>query len=143
VEIIAIPSNGQGGLDDTMSQRFGRCMSFTFITLDNNEIKEVKVVSNEAANAMGSAGIQAAQTVGTNKANVVIVGFLGPNAGDALNALKLKILQSTSQNLTIQQVINLYLEGKLQELAGSNVGAHFGMRGGGGGGRGMGMGRTF
>jgi len=141
MDIIAIPSNGEGGLDDTMSPRFGRCMGFTFVTLENNEITEVKTVINEAANAMGSAGISAAQTVGTHKASVVIVGFLGPNASDALNALNLKILQISDQGLTIKQVINRYLEGGLPELAGANVAGHHGMGGGrGGGGRGMGGG---
>jgi len=134
---IAVPSSGDGGLNDVMDQRFGRCMSFTIVTLDNKEIKEVKTVPNGGPGMMSSAGILAAQTVGEHKVDVVIVGFLGPNAANALNALNLKMYQATIQGITVQQAINLYLEGKLQELSGANVGGHFGM---GGGGRGMGAG---
>ncbi len=138
--IIAIPSLGNGGLNDGMSSRFGRCGSFTFVELVNNEVKSVKAVPNHAANAMGGAGIQAAEIVGNNNANIVIAGFLGPNASNALNALNLKILHVPNENITIQEVINLYIQGNLKELTTSNVGSHHGMGGGGGMGRGGGMG---
>jgi predicted Fe-Mo cluster-binding NifX family protein len=141
VVIVAVPSLGNGGLNDGMSSRFGRCGSFTFVELANNEIKSVKAVPNHAANAMGGAGIQAAQIIGNNNANIVIAGFLGPNAANALNSLNLKILHVPNENISIQEVINLYVEGNLKELTSSNVGSHHGMGGGGGGmGRGMGGG---
>ena len=140
--IVGIPSLGNGGLSDGMSPRFGRCGSFTFVELADNEIKSVKTVPNHAANAMGGAGIQAAQIIGNNNATVVIAGFLGPNAANALSALNLKIYQAPNQNLTVQEAINLYIQGKLSELTSSNVGSHYGMGGGGmGGGMGRGMGR--
>ena len=140
--IVAVPSMENGGLNDSMSPRFGRCGSFTFIELANNEIKSVKAVPNHAADAMGGAGIQAVQIIGNNNANIVIAGFLGPNAANALIALKLKILHMPNENISIQDVINLYVEGNLKELTTSNVGSHHGMGGGmGGGGGGGGMGR--
>jgi len=143
VVIIAVPSLGNGGLNDNMSPRFGRCGSFTFVELANNEIKSVKAVPNHAANAMGGAGIQAAQIIGNNNANIVIAGFLGPNAANALTSLNLKILHVPNENISVQEVIKLYVEGNLKELTSSNVGSHHGMGGGmgGGGGMGRGMGR--
>lgn len=147
MSIIAIPSMGSGGLNDEMSPRFGRCASFTFIELENNEIKAVKTVPNPAANAMGGAGVQATQVIGNNGATVIIVGFLGPNAANGLNALKINIFQAPNEVMTIKEVMNLYIEGKLQTIATSNVASHYGMGGGRGmggggrGGRGQGMGR--
>lgn len=138
--IVAIPSLGNGGLNDGMSPRFGRCGSFTFVELGNNEIKSVKTVPNNAANAMGGAGIQAAEVIGNNNANIVIAGFLGPNAANALNSLNLKIYHVPNANITIQEAINLYIQGNLKELNSSNVGSHHGMGGGMGAGRGMGGG---
>jgi len=135
--IVAIPSSGEGGLNENMSQRFGRCPSFTIVTIENNEIKEVKGVPNNASNAMGGAGIQAAQTIGNYDVQEVIVGFLGPNAVESLKAMKLKIHQAPNKSLTIKEVIDLYLNGELKELDSANVGAHHGM----GGGMGMGGGR--
>jgi len=126
LEIIAIPTNGKGGLNENLSPRFGRCSSFTFVNIENNEIKSVKTVPNQAANAMGGAGVQASQIVGMNNANVVIVGKLGPNAAQALTALNLKIMEAPNEILSIKKVINLYLEGKLQEISSANIGSHFG-----------------
>jgi len=126
VEIIAIPTNGKGGLNEDISPRFGRCSSFTLVNIENNEIISVKTVPNQAANAMGGAGVQASQIVGMNNANVVIVGKLGPNASQALSALNLKIIEAPDEILSIKKVIELYLGGKLQELSSSNVGSHFG-----------------
>jgi predicted Fe-Mo cluster-binding NifX family protein len=144
MSIVAIPSMGNGGLNDQMSSRFGRCTSFTFVEIENNEIKAVKTVPNPAANAMGGAGVQATQIIGNNDANAIIVGFLGPNAASGLNALKIQILQAPNQAITIKDVMNLYLEGKLKTITSSNVGSHYGMGGGrrgmGGGGQGMGRG---
>ena len=142
MEIIGVPSNGKGGLNEDMSLRFGRCSSFTFVSVDNNEISVVKTVMNHANQAMGGAGIQASQIVGTNNANVVIVGNLGPNAVQSLNSLNLKIVRAPNQQLTVKQAVDLYMEGKLHAITSSNVGSHFGMGGGQGmaGGRAMGGG---
>ena len=89
--IIAVPSDGNGGLNDYVSSRFGRCPSFTFVKVEKNKIVEVKVVSNSAVGQMGGAGIHAAQLIGDNGATAAIVGFLGPNAAQSLNALRIEI----------------------------------------------------
>lgn len=131
--IVAVPSIASGGLNDRMSPRFGRCKSFTFVELNNNEIKSVKTILNTAMNAMGGAGIQATEIIGNNGANILIAGFLGPNAANALNALNLKIYNAPDEKMTIQEAIDLYIQGKLNEMTSANVGSHHGM----GGGRGM------
>jgi len=140
--VVAIPSIGDGGLNVDMNPRFGRCESFTFVELEEDEVKAVKTVKNRAANAMGGVGVQATQILGENKANSVIVGFLGPNASNALNALNIKIFQAPDETLKIKEVVNLFIQGKLEQISSSNVRSHHGMGGGsgmgGGGGRGKG-----
>ncbi|MFX1379959.1 MAG: NifB/NifX family molybdenum-iron cluster-binding protein [Promethearchaeota archaeon] len=141
MSIIAIPSMSDGGLNDQMSPRFGRCASFTFVEVDGKQIKAVKTVPNPASTTMGGAGVQATQIIGNNGANAVIVGFLGPNAADGLKALDIHIYQAPNQSITIKEVMNLYLEGNLETLNTSNVASHYGMGGGRqgmGGGQGMG-----
>jgi predicted Fe-Mo cluster-binding NifX family protein len=125
--IVGIPTFGNKGLKEVMNQRFGRCSSFTFVTIENNEIVEVKSVANDAQGAMGGAGIAAAQVIGNNGATEVVVGNLGPNAMNSLSALKLKIYQSQGGSLTVKELIDLYISGKLPVLTSSNVGAHAGM----------------
>ncbi|MFX0059042.1 MAG: NifB/NifX family molybdenum-iron cluster-binding protein [Candidatus Hodarchaeota archaeon] len=128
--IVAVPSSGSGGLNELMFSRFGRCPSFTFITVENDEIREVKTFPNPASDTMGGAGIQAAQIIANNEAEELIVGLLGPNAAQSLNILNIKIYQAPDKELTIKEAINLYLKGKLQIITSANVGAHQ-VRGGG------------
>ncbi len=139
--IIGIPTFENKGLKEVMNNRFGRCNTFTFVTVENNEIVEVKSVVNDAKGAMGGAGIQSAQVIGNNGATEVIVGNLGPNAMNSLSALKIKIYQSQGGSLTVKELIDLRLSDKLQVLTSSNVAAHAGMGGGMGSGRGGGSGR--
>lgn len=132
--VIAVPSNGNGGLKELMNSRFGRCPSFTFVHVEDKKITEVKALSNSAVGQMGGAGIQAAQLVGNNGAETVIVGFLGPNAAQSLNALKIPIYQAPNKEITVREVIDLYINGKLSLISSANVAAHQGL------GRGQGMG---
>ncbi len=127
--IIAVPSDGNGGLNELINSRFGRCPSFTFVKVEDKKIKEVKVVSNSAVGQMGGAGIHAAQLIGDNGAGIVIIGFLGPNAAQSLNALKIQIYQAPNKSITVREVINLYLENELPSINNANVAAHRGMGG--------------
>lgn len=145
MRIVAIPSMGDGGLNDKISPRFGRCASFTFVEVENKQIKAVKTVPNPASNAMGGAGVQATQIIGNNGANVVIVGFLGPNAAEGLKALDIQIYQAPNESITVKELMNLYLEENLETINNANVASHHGMGGdrrGMGGGRGMGRGNN-
>jgi predicted Fe-Mo cluster-binding NifX family protein len=125
--VIAVPSNGNGGLKELMNSRFGRCPSFTFVHVEDKNITEVKALSNSAVGQMGGAGIQAAQLIGNNGAEIVIVGFLGPNAAQSLNALKIPIYQAPNKEITVREVIDLYINDKLSLISNANVAAHQGL----------------
>lgn len=135
--IIAVPSVSNGGLNDKIDAHFGRCQSFTFVTINKDKIKEVKTVPNPAKDEMGGAGILASQTVYNEGANEVLVGFLGPNAINSLKSLNLKVFQVPDNNLPIREVIDMHINGKLNVLDTPNIGRH---HGGMGGGRGYGRG---
>jgi len=126
---IAIPSNENGGLDDIINFQFGRCSTFTIITLERDEIKAVEVVKNNAADSMGGAGIQSAQILANNGAQEVIVGNLGPNAVQSLNALNLKLYQAPNPSLKIKDLIDMRVRGELKPIENANVSSHFGMGG--------------
>ena len=132
---IAIPTYGNGGLNEVMNRRFGRCDSFTFVTIENNEITEVRSIENHARSGTGGVGVQATQIIGNNKVDEVIVDFLGPNAANSLNALNIKIYHTPGGELTVKELMNLRLNDKLQLITSANVGAHQGM------GQGMGRGQ--
>jgi len=136
-KIIAVSSMPPGGLEAQVDGRFGRCQFFTFLEVENKNIKLLEVVQNPAMNAMGGAGMQAAQLVGNKGTNVVITGNLGPNAFTALSSLGMEMIVG-AMGMTVNQAVLKYLDGTLKATETSTVQSHYGM--GGGGGRGMGGG---
>jgi len=93
-------------------------------------------MTNPAMSQGGGAGIQAAQFVVSQGAQVVLTGNLGPNAYDVLQAAGVPGYLAAEG--TVRQAIDAYLAGKLQPMAGASVAPHSGMVGGG---RGTGAGR--
>lgn len=107
---ILVTTQGEGGLDDTVSQVFARAPTFTLIEVENKEIKKTEVFRNEAASAFGGAGIQAAQFAAEKGANVIITGSIGPNAANILSTVKIKIVTGFG-GVKVRDVVQRYLEG--------------------------------
>jgi len=114
MEIIAIPSHRKGGLNEIFHAKFGRCDSFTFITVDNNEITQVRVIENSAADETRSSGTLAAKIIKNNNAEKLIVSKLGPNASIALNSLKIKTFHAPVGKILVKDLLDLYLKGKIK-----------------------------
>jgi predicted Fe-Mo cluster-binding NifX family protein len=126
---IAVSSQGET-LDAPASPVFGRCPTYLFV---EPETMAFEAVPNPAMSQGGGAGIQAAQFVVNQGASAVLSGNLGPNAFDVLQAAGVPgYLVSEG---TVRQAVEAYKAGQLQPMAGPNVRAHAGMRGGGGMGR--------
>ena len=124
---IAIPTYRNGGLNEVMSSRFGRCDTFTFVTIENAQISDVSCVDNRARGGSGGVGIQASQIIGNHHANEVIVDFLGPNAANSLNALNIKIYHAPKGEHTVKELIDMRLKEQLQIMTAANARAHQGM----------------
>jgi predicted Fe-Mo cluster-binding NifX family protein len=114
MEIIAIPTFRDGGLNEKVYPKFGMCESFTFITLNNNEITQVKVIENSAADETRSRGNLAAKIVRNNGSEKLIVKKLGTNASMALNSLKVKTYQAPDGSILVKDLLALYVKGKLK-----------------------------
>ena len=119
-----IVSATKDDLNGPVDPRFGRCQYFIRVdteTLDYNSIK------NSQKDAMGGAGVQAAQTVANAKVDAVITGSVGPNAFQTLNVAGIKIFTGASG--TVKDAIRALKDGSLQETNNSTVGSHHGMGG--------------
>ena len=46
---IAVATKGRGGLEDSVSEVFGKAKTLTIIDVENGEVKNVQVVDNPAA----------------------------------------------------------------------------------------------
>jgi predicted Fe-Mo cluster-binding NifX family protein len=100
-------------LEADVDPRFGRCMCFVIVETEDNEIKGHKEISNEAIQATRGAGVQAAQIVANEGAEVVITGNIGPNAFNVLSQTGIKIVTGVSGK--VSEVVKKYLKGELKE----------------------------
>ena len=130
-----------GGLNAQFDWCFGRCSHFTIIEKDDGKVTQVTVLTNDAVNAMGGAGVSAAQAVGNQKPTDIVVGNVGPNAMGALITTGAKIHQVGQNTVnTVKDALELFEQGKVKPVSAANVGSHSGMGGGRGQGRGQGRG---
>jgi len=126
---IAISATNES-LDAQIDPRFGRCPYFVIV---ESETMKFKAIPNLSRNAPSGAGIQAAQTIASKGAKVVLTGNVGPNAFQALSAAGIKIVTGVSG--TVKEAVEKFKSGQLQGTTAPDVPMGFGI----GGGYGMGM----
>lgn len=130
---ICISAAGNN-LNMPLDPRFGRAMFFLIV---DDKGKLIKAVKNTGVQAMQGAGITAAQIIANEKVDVVITGNIGPNAFMVLNTSGIKIFIG-SPGMTVQDALEEYQKGRLQEVTEAvpgrpGFGPGFGQRGGPGG----------
>jgi predicted Fe-Mo cluster-binding NifX family protein len=124
-----------GDLNAQVDPRFGRSQYFVIVDSDTMAFE---AMVNEAMNAPGGAGIQAAQAMVNKGVDVVISGNMGPNAFQVLSTAGVRI--ATGAYGTVKEAVEMCKIGKLNETGTSTVAAHAGMGMGARAGTGMGMG---
>ncbi len=97
---IAITSLGEE-LSSGVDGRFGRCDYFVIV---DPESLDYEAISNGSKNAVGGAGVEAAQTVAGSGVSAVITGNVGPNAYRALSSAGVDIYTGASG--TVQDAID-------------------------------------
>jgi len=138
---VAVSATGSG-LDATVDPRFGRCPYFVIV---DTETMLYEAVPNTSQYAPSGAGIQAAQTIASKGAKVVLTGSVGPNAYQALSAAGIQMI--TGVFGTVREAVERYKSGQFRQTAAPTApmglwmgGLGMGMGMGRGGGRGMGTG---
>jgi len=107
MEKIAISSEGPG-LDNHVDPRFGRAAGFVVV---DPETMAFEYVDNGASQVMAQgAGIQAAEIVAATGARVLLTGFVGPKAFQALSAAGITIGQNVD-NLTVREAVKRFQAG--------------------------------
>ncbi len=113
---IAVTSEGPS-LDDQMDSRFGRAAGFVVV---DPETMETEYIDNGSSQAMAQgAGIQAAETVARAGVNVLLTGFVGPKAFQALNAAGIQVGQGL-ENMTVRQALEKFSSGQVAMADGPN-----------------------
>lgn len=77
---LAVPSKGDRGMRDVVSDVFSRATYFTFIDVVDGEVKEVTVEENKASGLKQGTGPIVAKTLRDKGVDIVVAGELGPGA---------------------------------------------------------------
>jgi predicted Fe-Mo cluster-binding NifX family protein len=113
---VAIPTKGQGGLEDSVSDVFGRANTFTILDIEEDTVKNVKVLKNPAVSYEHGAGPIVVKILVDAGVNVVLSGELGPGASALLKqhnvimiAVKPGILVSEAIRKVSWSTINIHI----------------------------------
>ncbi|HEU16146.1 MAG TPA: dinitrogenase iron-molybdenum cofactor [Nitrososphaeria archaeon] len=86
---IAVGTEGEGGLDDVVSHRFGRAPKITIVDVDDGgNVVNVRVLDNPGASASGGAVVKAIQVLVNEGVDAVVGPAFGPNAQAILEEMK-------------------------------------------------------
>jgi predicted Fe-Mo cluster-binding NifX family protein len=81
---IAVPTNSHAGLQDIVSEVFGKAKTFTIVDVEDDEVKDVHVIDNPASSYDYGSGPVAVKTLADLKVNVVVANELGVGASGLL-----------------------------------------------------------
>lgn len=113
---IAVSSEGPG-LESLVDPRFGRAAGFV---VHDDATGETTYLDNGASQVMGQgAGIAAAERVAESGAGVVLSGYVGPKAFQALQAAGIQICQDLD-GMTVGEAIKKFHSGAVAFATESN-----------------------
>jgi predicted Fe-Mo cluster-binding NifX family protein len=115
---IAIPSNGQGGLDATRSGHFGHCDVFTCFDVENGEIKNISVIENQG-HAQGGCMVPV-NLLASHNVDALIVGGIGMRPLMGFNQAGIDVYHD-SERAEIKPVVEDLIAGKLSQIRNDQV----------------------
>jgi predicted Fe-Mo cluster-binding NifX family protein len=117
---IAVTSTGKN-LESPVDPRFGRA---AYLIIVDTESLAFEAVDNTASvNAFKGAGIQAAAAISKKGAKVLLTGYCGPKAFQALEAAKIKVANDVTG--TVKDAVAAYNAGKIKFSDNPNADAHW------------------
>ncbi|MEM3693603.1 MAG: NifB/NifX family molybdenum-iron cluster-binding protein [Candidatus Bathyarchaeia archaeon] len=103
---IAIPTMGEGGLEDKVSEVFGRAKTFTIIDMDGETVEAVSVLRNPASSYSYGAGPIVVKMLIDHGVNVVVAGELGPGALGLLEQHGIRII-TVKPGISVSEAIRI------------------------------------
>lgn len=106
---IAVSTQAYAGLDDVVSEVFGRAKTFTIVDIDDGKVKNVQVIDNPATSYEHGAGPVVARTLSDLEVGLVISSELGPGASTLLEHFKISYLSvkpSSKASYVIEEALS-------------------------------------
>ncbi|OGR21962.1 MAG: dinitrogenase iron-molybdenum cofactor biosynthesis protein [Desulfobacula sp. RIFOXYA12_FULL_46_16] len=115
---IAIPSNGQGGLNGTRAGHFGHCDVFTLVDVENGEIKEVSILQNQE-HVQGGCMVPV-NLLSENRVSALVVGGIGMRPLMGFRQVGIDVYHD-DQRVEIEPVVKDLIAGRLPEIKNDQV----------------------
>ncbi len=115
---IAIPSNGQGGLNGTRAGHFGHCDVFTLVDVENGEIKEISILQNQE-HVQGGCMVPV-NLLSENRVSALVVGGIGMRPLMGFRQVGISVYHD-DQRVEIEPVVKDLIAGKLSEIKNDQV----------------------
>ncbi len=122
---IAVPSEGQGGLDGKRAGHFGHCDVFTLIDVEDGQISEVSILENKE-HVQGGCMVPV-NLLSENKVQQLIVGGIGMRPLAGFQQVGINVYHD-AERIDIRPVVEDMIAGKIPMITNDQV------CGGGGGG---------
>jgi predicted Fe-Mo cluster-binding NifX family protein len=106
---LAIPTKGNKGIDDAVSDVFGRAITFTIIDIEEKEIKKVEVIKNPAESLKHGAGPIVVTTLIDLGVKAIIAHEFGPGASTILDHFNITKVE-VKTGISVAQAVNEFLE---------------------------------
>lgn len=110
ITTVCIPSLNDGGLLSDISMHFGKTPYFTFIKLEDGEIKDIEVIESFGKHRGGTN--TPAEIIADSNANVLICGNLGSKAVLMLREKDIMVFSGASGK--VKDALNKWKQGLLQ-----------------------------
>lgn len=124
--VIAIPSTNPGGLDSPLGAHFGHCDLYTLVSVENNQVQDVKVIPNVPHQQGGC--MAPVQYLAQKGAKKLIAGGMGMRPLMGFNQVGIEVYFGGNSK-TVGDAVTLLMEGNLTQFSQEHT------CGGGGGGK--------
>jgi predicted Fe-Mo cluster-binding NifX family protein len=111
-QLIALPIEGDGGLDAQVSEHFGHAAAFALVATRDGEIVSCRIVPNPLAENHQPGMLPG--FVRTTGANVLLSGGMGPRAVALLQSFGIQV--ATGASGRVRDAVQAYLNGGLQGI---------------------------
>jgi len=105
---IVIPTNDKKGLEDTVAEHFGRCLTYTFL----NEKGEVIEIINNTSEHMGGIGLPP-ELMKEHGANILLCRELGPRALNLCEQLGIDVYVCRVE--TVREIFEMWKNNEIKK----------------------------
>ena len=111
---IVIPTNDKKGIEDTVAEHFGRCLTYTFL----NEKGEVVEIIDNVSEHGGGQGLPP-ELMKDHGANVLLCRELGPRALNLCKELGIEVYVCQAE--TVREIFEMWKNNKIKKAGAEAV----------------------